>query len=106
MVDVSCVIGPAPTATVASSSRAGEGAGDVLGKEASSNDGMRIGKVKIMFNGDFTCDGQDHRNCRGPLANDVFEEILGSQTAGLDESKSSESQVTMKHDLPVHETFK
>ena len=63
-------------------------------------------KVKIEFNGDLTCDGQDHRNCRGPLANDVFEEILGSQTAGLDESKSSESQVTMKHDLPVHETFK
>ena len=53
-------------------------------------------KVQIEFNGDLTCDGEDHRNCEGPLANKVHEDILASKTAGLDESKSSESQVIMK----------
>lgn len=52
MVDVSRLLGAAPTATVASSSWAGGGTGDVkkgnktmLGMTASNNDGMIIGTV-------------------------------------------------------------
>ena len=56
-------------------------------------------KVKIEFNGDLTLNGKDHRDCDGPLANEVYEGLVAAQTVDDGGSKGDTSQVVMTSDF-------